>query len=152
VTILHFATDQNLVFVPALLALLVAVVLICAPVLFAPRLRTLSRTVPVFTVAWVLAAALLGLAVWQATVGFGAIGAQRVAVREDLRADYAIDVSSEQATALVNGDEVRIALPDRGAELDLREPDARHALSLVPEEGTPDSYAPRFAGQVLSAR
>lgn len=150
-TILHFATDQNLVFVPALLALLVGVVLVCAPILLAPRLRSRGRTVPVFAVAWVLAAALLGVAVWQAAVGFAAIGAQRVAVREDLRAEYAIDVTAEEATALVNGDAIRIALPDRGTELDLRRPDAEHALTLVPEEGEADRYAPRFAGQVLSA-
>ena len=140
-TIHHFASNQNLVFVPALLALLVAVVLICLPVVFVQMLRRTRRLVPVAITAGVLAAAVLVLAAWQAGVGFRTLGDERARVQAEIAQRYDLRLSGGQVGELVDGGKPERTLPAVAAAAGLRNPDKAHTLHLVAQPKGSDVYA-----------
>ncbi|MFD1720197.1 hypothetical protein [Amnibacterium endophyticum] len=146
-TIEYFAEDQNLVFLPALTALLVATVLICLPIVFAPRLRRGSRTRlrGVGVVAGVLAAVALVAAGWQAGIGVRTLQAERASVADQLEQTYGLGLTSGEVGELVNGGEPQRVLPGLAERLDLRRPQEKHSFKLRLESG--DEYGLTFGGE-----
>lgn len=147
VTIPYFAGNQNLVFVPALLALLVATVLICLPIVFAPSLRRSKRRTPLLVVAGLLAAAaLVGGAVLAGT-GFRTLADERTKLQTDLRAAYGLSVSSSDANELINGGKPLRFLPEQAAAAKLKDPQKKKTLKLKPTEPGADTYDLLIGGQ-----
>jgi hypothetical protein len=140
VTIDYFAGNQNLVFVPALLVLLVATVLICLPIVFAPSLRRSKRRTPLLVVAGVLALVALASAAALAIPGFGTLSAERTRLQADLRAQYGLDVSAADANELINGGKPLRYLPEQAQAAGLPDPQKQKTLKLVPTEKDPDAY------------
>lgn len=122
VTIEYFADQQNLVFVPALGALLIATVLICLPIVFAPTLRRRSsaRFRGVVVAAGVLAGVALVAAGWQAGVGLRTLQAERASVSQQLQDRYRLGLTSGEVGELVNGGAPDKAYPDLASALDLK--------------------------------
>jgi hypothetical protein len=90
VTIPYFGPDQNVVFVPALLALLAATVLICLPIIFAPALRRSSRRTPLIALAAVFAVVALVGTVWLGGTGFRTLGDERARVQASIQRIYGV--------------------------------------------------------------
>lgn len=107
-TIHHFAVEQNDVFVPALLAALVATIAIALPVVLAPTLRRGRRGRPTVVLAAAVAAVALVVAGWQAGVGVRTLQQERVRVAVELRDRYGLDLRPAQVAALVDGAAVRL--------------------------------------------
>ena len=149
-TIHHFAGDQNLVFVPALLALLVATVLVCLPIVLVTVIRRSGRRVPIVAAAAVLAVLALGVAGWQAALGFGALNAERAQVRADLSDRYGIDLTPGEVGELVDGGRPKRALPEQAAAVGLTPADNAYPLRLVPTKAGTDVYELRLGGKPLS--
>jgi hypothetical protein len=147
VTIPYFAGNQNLVFVPALLALLAATVLICLPIVFAPSLRRSKRRAPLLVTAGVLAAvAVVGAAVLTAS-GVGTLADERVRLRSDLRAAYDLSVTSADANELINGGKPLEHLPEQAAAAKLKNPEKPKTLRLKVSEKDPNAYDLFIGGQ-----
>jgi hypothetical protein len=149
VTIHHFAGDQNLVFVPALLALLVATVLVCLPVVLVTVIRRSRRRVLITAAATVLAVLALGVAGWQAALGFGALNDERAQVRAQVADRYGIDLTAAEVSELVDGGRPKRSLPEQAAAVGLTPADKAYPLRLVPEEPGADAYGLRFGGKPL---
>jgi len=157
VTIPHFADQQNIVFVPALLALLVATVLICLPIVFAPTLRRGRRPGgrALVVVAGVLAVAALVVAGWQAGAGARVLQEERATVASQLQQRYGLGLSGAEVNELLNGGAPSRTSPQLASELELR-PNAKgeqtHALRLKAEATGSDEYDLTYGGVVLPAR
>ena len=148
-TIHHFAGQQNDVFVPALLALLAAAVLLCLPVVLAQALQRSGRRGPVTAAAAVLGVIALGIAGWQVAAGFGALQGERAQVRADLASRYGVELTPGQVGELVDGGRPEAALPEQAASLGLSPTEKAYPLRLVPEDPGSDVYELRFDGKPL---
>lgn len=147
-TIPHFADQQNTVFVPALIALLVATVLICLPIVFAPGLRRRRRGGrALIVVAGALAAVALVVAGWQAGIGVRTLQQEREQLRADVQARYGLELDSGEANELVNGGAPLRLLPQQAEQLGLATPEKRHSLRLKATEPDADTYDLTFAGK-----
>lgn len=147
VTIPYFAGNQNLVFVPALLALLVATVLICLPIVFAPSLRRSKRRAPLLVAAGVLAAvAVVGAAVL-AGAGVRTLADERTKLQRDLRAAYGLSVTGGEANELINGGKPLRHLPEQAAAAGLEHPEKQQTLKLKATKQDPDRYDLLIGGQ-----
>jgi hypothetical protein len=146
-TIHYFAGNQNLVFVPALLVLLVATVLICLPIVFAPTLRRSKRRRPLTALAAVLAvAALVGTAVLAGS-GFRTLGDQRQQVRAELQSRYGVTVTDAQTAELLNGGKPLLPLPEQARAAKLKDPDKMKTLRLKATSPGADTYDLFIGGQ-----
>lgn len=143
----HFAAGQNLVFVPALVALLAATVLICLPIVFAQRLRRSGRRAPLVALATVLAVVALVGAAWLAGVGFRTLGDERAAVRAQLAAQYGLRLDAGQVGELIDGGRPPLTRPVQAAAAGLEHPAKAHPLRLVPTEPDADTYELTFGGR-----
>ena len=156
-TIPHFADQQNIVFIPALLAVLVATVLICLPIVFAPALRRGRRRGGrvVVVVAGVAAVVALVVAGWQAGAGARVLQEERTAVAAQLQARYALRLSGAEVNELLNGGAPERVLPQQAAALELR-PNTkgvqRHPLRLKAEATGSDDYVLTYGGVTLPAQ
>ncbi|WP_375388330.1 hypothetical protein [uncultured Amnibacterium sp.] len=148
-TIHHFAENQNVVFVPALFALLAATVLVCLPILLGQTLQRSGRRVPVTVAAWALAAVALGVSGWQTSIGVGMLAHERAEVRTGLAARYGIDLTAAEVDELVNGGKPKRTLPQQAAAAGLLKPDQPHALQLVPVDEGGDVYRLAIGGRTI---
>jgi hypothetical protein len=147
VTIPYFAGNQNLVFVPALLALLVATLLICLPIVFAPSLRRSKRRTPLLVVAGLVAAvARVGGAVLAGS-GFRTLADERGKLQADLRSQYGVSVTSADANELLNGGKPEKFLPEQAEAAKLQHPEKKNTLKLKPTEPGADTYDLFIGGQ-----
>lgn len=151
-TIPHFSDQQNTVFIPALLALLVATVLICLPIVFAPALRRGRRAGrrALVAVAGVVAAAALVVTGWQAGVGVRTLQVERTSVASQLQSRYGIELPGGDVNELVNGGRPLVALPQLASSLDLKPTKSgKHALHLLPEQEGSDVYRLAYGGETV---
>lgn len=140
VSIPFFAGNQNLVFVPALLALLAATVVICLPIVFAPTLRRSKRRTPVVALVVVLAAvALVGTALAAAN-GFRTLGDERARVQAELRSQYGLDLDADEVGELIDGGKPLRTLPEQARAAKLKNPDRPKTLELKPTATDADRY------------
>ena len=151
VRIEYFAGNQNLVFVPALLALLVATVLICLPIVFAPSLRRSKRRTPLLVGAGVLAVvAVVGAAVLAGT-GFRTLSDERTQLQADLASQYGLHVGQQlqdgDVNELINGGKPLVSLPEQAAAAGLQDPEKAKTLKLVPTAPGADTYDLLIGGQ-----
>ena len=149
VTIHYFADHQNVVFVPALLALLAATLLVCLPIVFVQALTRSGRRTPVTAIAWVLAAVALVLAGWQASVGVGALADERGQLRAGVEARYGVTLTASEANELLDGGKPRRTLPEQAEAAGLLKPQDDHPLSLVPIGGSDDRYSLAIGGRPI---
>jgi hypothetical protein len=147
VTIPYFAGNQDLVFVPALLVLLVATVLICLPIVFAPSLRRAKRRRPLLVLAGVLAAASVVGAAVLAGAAFRTLGDERTQLQADLRAQYGVQVTSGDANELINGGKPLKSLPQQAAAARLPNPTKPKTLKLKATQPGADTYDLLIGGQ-----
>jgi hypothetical protein len=147
VTIPYFGPDQNLVFVPALLALLAATVGICLPIIFAPALRRSSRRTPLIALAAVFAAVGLVGTAWLAGTGFRTLGDQRARVQASIQRIYGVRLNDGQVGDLVDGGKPTVPLPTQAAAAGLAKPDDPQALQLVPTGTGAETYALTIGGK-----
>lgn len=146
-TIPYFAEQQDLVFVPALIAVLVAVLVVCLPVVFAPRIARWRRGArgALIAAAAVVAVVALGTAGWRAGVGVRVLHEQRAQVRTEIGHRWGIDVSSGEAGTLVDGDPAKLRLPQLAQQLQLRSTKSgAHDLEIVEEDS--GSYGLTYGG------
>lgn len=108
-TILHFGAHQNDVFVPALVAALVATVLLVLPVVFVSLARRSRRGRSLTIAGAVVAAVALVVAGQQTASGFGALHAERVRVAQELRSEYGLEVTDDEVRSLIDGDPVKLS-------------------------------------------
>lgn len=146
-TILHFAANQNLVFVPALLALLAATVLICLPIIFVQGLRRSRRIMPVTAVCLVLAAGALAVTGWQGAIGFRTLGDERARVATELQQRYGLGLTTAEVGELVDGGKPLRALPTQAAAAGLSKPEKQKSLRLVPTSTGADTYVLTIGGK-----
>ena len=144
-TIPYFAANQNLVFVPALLALLVATVVICLPIAFAPSLRRSPRRAPTLALVVVVAlVALVGTALL-AGRGFSTLGNERAAVQSWIAKTYDVQLTSAEVGELVDGGKPTKSIPAVAEALKLKKPDDEKTLALKPTVAGGDTYTLYFA-------
>ncbi|MBW4041907.1 MAG: hypothetical protein HIU86_07230 [Acidobacteria bacterium] len=150
-TIPYFGTNQNVVFIPALLALLASTVVICLPIVFAPSLRRSRRRVPLLAVAGVLA--LIGLAgtVVLAATGFRTLGDERARVQASIQRIYGLQLTGGEVGDLVDNGKPPKSLPAVAEALRLQHPGAPKTLELKPTAAGGDTYALFFAGKPFPA-
>lgn len=166
-TIEYFAAQQNQVFVPALAALLVAVIAICLPIVLAPALRRASRgrTRALLGLAAVVAAAALVVTGWQVGVGLRTLQAERASVAARLQERYGLDLSSGDVSELLNGGAPDKAYPELVSSLDLKQSkNGKHPLRLkadsttesaaeaTSESASDSSYELTYGGQPVPPR
>jgi hypothetical protein len=147
VPIPYFAGNQNLVFVPALLVLLVATVLICLPIVFAPSLRRSGRRAPVIALVAVFAVVALVGSAWLAGIGFRTLGDEKVRVRAAIEQDYGVRLDAAEVGQLLEGGKPERVLPDQAQALGLKNPDKPHTLKLSPTAAGADTYDLLLAGK-----
>ena len=146
-TIPYFSTNQNVVFIPALFALLAATVLICLPIIFAPTLRRSSRRIPVIALVAVLAAvALVGTAVL-AGAGFRTLGDERARVQASIQRIYGLRLDGGDVGELMDGGKPLEVLPTQAAAAGLADPQKGKALKLVPTAPGADTYVLTIGGK-----
>lgn len=145
VSVDYFAGDQNLVFVPALLSLLAAAVLVCLPIAFAQVLRRSRHRAPVIASAAVLAGIALAVAAWSAGVGVRALAAERASVQAAIRTGYGVQLTGDQVRELIDGGAPTKALPAQARAAGLPNPDEPKPLTLVPAGA--DTYVLRIGGR-----
>lgn len=151
VTILYFGSNQNLVFVPALFALLAATVVICLPIIFAPSLRKSPRRVPLIALAVVVGVvALVGTGIFAGT-GFRTLGNERAAVQSWIAKTYGLKLDSGEVGELVDGGEPLRALPEVASSLGLKDPTGEKTLKLLPKVKGGDVYELYFGKKLLPA-
>jgi hypothetical protein len=148
----YFGSDQNLVFVPALFALLAATVVICLPIVFAPALRRSSRRTPVIALVVVFAVVGLVAGGWLAGTGFRTLGNERAAVQAWIERTYGVRLDGGQVGELVDGGKPEVRLPDAAEALGIAKPDDLHTLELRPVKAGSDVYELRFAEKPLPER
>ncbi|TDS75942.1 hypothetical protein [Amnibacterium kyonggiense] len=148
-TIPYFGPHQNVVFVPALLALLAATIVICLPIVFAPNLRRSPRRTPVIALVVVFAVVALVGTGWLAGIGFRTLGNERAAVRSWIAKTYDIRLDPGQVGELIDGGKPLQALPEVAARLGLDKPDDEKTLELKPTEADGDVYELWFAKKPL---
>jgi hypothetical protein len=134
----YFAEHQNDVFIPALVAALVATVLLTIPVLAAPLLRRARRRRAFSAVAMVLGALALVVAGLQTWAGFRALDAQHDGLRSALASRYGLQLGNDQVSTLLEGGSVRVTADG-----------ATRTVKLVPSGD--DEYVPADADGVLPA-
>jgi hypothetical protein len=153
-----FAGNQNDVFLRVLLAVLVATVAVCFPIVFAPTMRRRGMTRPVVAVSVVLAIVALGIGGWQAGVGVKALADERAEVQSEIQQKFGLSLTSAQVDELVNGGKPLVSLPSRARSLGLKEPGACKALhfrsrtekvSKTETRVVPDTYDLTLGGVVL---
>jgi hypothetical protein len=151
VTIPYFGSNQNLVFVPALLVLLVATVVICLPIVFAPALRRSPRRAPVLALVVVVAVvALVGTGLL-AGKGFRTLGDERAAVQGWIAKTYGIDLDGGEVGELVDGGKPLRSLPEAATSLGLKDPTGEKTLELLPKVKGGDVYELYFGKKLLPA-
>jgi hypothetical protein len=128
VVIHAFAGNQNDVFLRALVAVLVATVALCCPIVFAPTMRRRGLTRPVVAVSVILAVAALTVAGWQAGIGFRTLSDERAQVQSEIQHKFGLRLTSGQVDELVNGGRPSVSLPDRARALGLKNPETCKAL------------------------
>lgn len=150
-TITYFGSDQNLVFVPALVALLVATVVICLPIVFAPTLRRSSRRVPTIALVVVVAVvALVGTGIF-AGMGFRTLGTERADVQRQIQQTYGVDLDLGQVGELLDGGKPTKAIPAVAEALKLKKPNDVKTLELKPTVAGRDTYELYFAKKPFPA-
>jgi membrane protease YdiL (CAAX protease family) len=147
VTIPYFGPDQNVVFVPALLALLAATVLICLPIIFAPALRRSSRRTPLIALAAVFAVVALVGTVWLGGTGFRTLGDERARVQASIQRIYGVRLDGGQVGDLVDGGRSLVTVPAQAAAARLPRPNGPQALKLVPTATGADTYVLTIGGK-----
>jgi hypothetical protein len=146
VQIPYFAANQNVVFIPALFALLAATVLICLPIIFGRGLRRSKRRTPVLVIdAIVVLVALVGAA-WLAGIGFRTLGDERAGVRAQLQQRYGVQLDAGQVGELVDGGKPLVTIPTQATAAGL-DPAKPHALKLVPRTPDGDTYDLTIGGK-----
>jgi len=145
VQIPYFAANQNLVFLPALLVLLAATVLICLPIVFGPTLRRSKRRTPVLVVDALVVVVLLVGAALLAGVGFRTLGDERAHVQASIQQRYGVRLDSGQVGELVDGGKPLVSLPTQAAAAGL-DPTKDHSLKLVPSKDA-DTYDLTIGGK-----
>jgi hypothetical protein len=147
VTIQYFATNQNVVFIPALFALLAATIVICLPIVFAPTLRRSSRRVPVIALVVVFAVVgLVGTAVLAGN-GFRTLGNERAAVQAWIARTYDVRLNGGEVGELVDGGKPMRKLPEVAAAAGLEDPQKAKTLKLVPKTAGGDVYELLIGGK-----
>ncbi len=142
----YFAANQNVVFIPALLVLLVATVLFCLPIIFGPGLRKSKRRTPLLVVDGVLVLVLLVGAALLAVTGFRTLGDERADVQAQIQQRYDVDLNAGQVGELVDGGRPAVPLPTQAeaAGLDAKKD---QALRLVPKATDADTYVLTIGGK-----
>ncbi|MGT2424901.1 hypothetical protein [Amnibacterium kyonggiense] len=144
-TIPYFGPNQNLVFVPALFALLAATIAICLPIVFAPRLRRSPRRPAILALVVVVAVvALVGTAMLAAR-GFRTLGDERAAVRTWIATTYDVKLDPGQVGELIDGGKPERSIPSVAEALGLKNPDRKKTLELKPTVVGGDTYELYFA-------
>ena len=146
-TIPYFSANQNVVFIPALLALLAATVVICLPIVFAPRLRRSPRRAPVVALVVVVAVVALVGAALLAGRGFRTLGDERAAVQGWIAKTYGVQLNIGQVGELVDGGKPEKSVPDVAEALKLKKPNDPKTLKLVPTEVGGHTYVLELAGK-----
>jgi hypothetical protein len=147
VQIPYFAANQNVVFLPALFALLAATVLVCLPIIFRPTLRRSKRRTPVLVLDGViLVVALIGTA-WLAGVGFRTLGDERADLRAQLQQRYDVRLDAGQVGELIDGGKPPVTLPAVATAAGLTSPQQPHPLKLVPTAPGADTYDLTIGGK-----
>lgn len=140
----YFAANQNLVFVPALLVLLVATVLACLPIIFGPGLRRSKRRTPLLVVDGVVVIVLLVGTALLAVTGFRTLGDERADLQAQIQQRYDVELNAGQVGELVDGGRPLVPLPAQAAAAGL-DPTKDQALRLVPK--TTDTYVLTIGGK-----
>jgi hypothetical protein len=146
-TIPYFSTHQNVVFIPALLALLVATVVICLPIIFAPTLRRSSRRVPLLALVAVFAVVGLAGTVVLAASGFRTLGDERARVQASIQRIYGVQLNGGEVGELMDGGKPERRLPEVAARAGLLKPDDKKTLKLVPTAVGADTYVLTIGGK-----
>lgn len=143
----YFAANQNVVFIPALLVLLVATVLFCLPIIFGPRLRKSKRRMPLLVVDGVLVVALLVGTALLAATGFRTLGDERSRVGAELQQRYGVELNAGQVGELVDGGRPAVPLPEVAAAAELTNPQKPKTLQLIPTATDADTYVLTIGGK-----
>jgi hypothetical protein len=147
VTIPYFAGNQNVVFVPALCAVLAATVLVCLPIVFAQRLRRSPFRISVLAAGSALAAVALIGAAWLAGAAFRTLGEERARVQAELQQTYSVRLDRGEVGELVDGGKPERTLPAVARAAGLPNPDKPHTLKLVPTSEGADTYVLTLGGK-----
>lgn len=139
-TIPYFGPNQNVVFIPALFALLAATIVICLPIVFAPTLRRSGRRTPLIALAIVFAVVALVGTAWLAGTGFRTLGDERARVQADIQRIYGVRLDGGQVGELVDGGKPLVHLPEVAAAAGLKDPQKDKTLKLVPKTVGSDVY------------
>lgn len=142
----YFAANQNVVFIPALLVLLVATVLFCLPIIFGPRLRKSKRRTPLLVVDGVLVVALLVGTALLAATGFRTLGDERSRVGAELQQRYGVELNAGQVGELVDGGRPAVPLPVQAEAAGL-DPTKDQTLQLIPTATDADTYVLTIGGK-----
>ena len=105
-TIPLFSGHQDDVFIPSIVLVLVAALLIALPVVFAPLVRRMraGRALVALLVAGAALAVIAAVVV--AVPGFGTIAQQRATVQARIQSTYGLTLAPGDVARLVNGDTV----------------------------------------------
>lgn len=99
----YFAEHQNDVFVPALIAALVATVLLTTPVVLAPLLGRIRARRALTATVIVLGAVALVVAVVEAGSGFRVLDTQHANVRRAIADRYGLQLRDDEVSRLIEG-------------------------------------------------
>lgn len=146
-TIPYFGPNQNVVFIPALFALLAATVVICVPIIFAPTLRRSGRRTPLIALAVVFAVVGLVGTAWLAGTGFRTLGDERARVQAEIQRIYGVQLDGDQVGELVDGGKPLVHLPEVAAAAGLENPEKKKTLKLVPTAVGADTYVLEIAAK-----
>jgi hypothetical protein len=146
VQIPHFAANQNIVFLPALLPLLAATVLICLPIILGPSLRRSKRRTPLLVLDGVLVVVLLVGTAVLGGIGFRTLGDERASVQAEIQQRYGLQLDGGQVGELVDGGKPLVTLPEVAAAVRLKTPQKPHSLKLVPAKDV-DTYDLTIGGK-----
>jgi hypothetical protein len=147
VTIPYFSAHQNVVFLPALLALLAATVVVCLPIVFGPALRRSSRRTPVLALVVVFTVVGLVGAAWLAGTGFRTLGTERASVQASIQRIYGVRLNGAQVNELLDGGAPEQVLPTQATAARLPNPNRPKALKLVPTATGADTYVLTIGGR-----
>jgi energy-coupling factor transporter transmembrane protein EcfT len=105
----YFAEHQNDVFIPALVAVLVATVLLVLPAIAGTLLARIRGRAVIRALTIALGAVALVIAVQQTVVGFRELDEQHDSVQRAIGSRYGLQLSGEQVSSLLEGGTVKVA-------------------------------------------